>query len=51
MKRSCLNTKWVLSDDKKTFTRVFKVNTKFNITLKDKYGNKTKKEINVTRSR
>ena len=51
MKRSSVNNKWTLSKDGKQFTRVFKVNTKFNITLKDKYGNKTKKEINVNRSR
>lgn len=48
LKKNSVNNKWTLSKNKKTFTRVFSVNTKFNVTLKDKYGNKTKKEINVT---
>lgn len=47
MKKNSVNNKWTLSKNKKTFTRYFSVNTKFNITIKDKYGNKTKKEINV----
>lgn len=48
LKKNSVNNKWTLSKNKKTFTRVFSVNTKFNVILKDKYENKTKKEINVT---
>ena len=33
MKKNSVNNKWNLSKNKKTFTRDFSVNTKFNVTL------------------
>lgn len=45
LKENSLNSKWTLSKNKKVFTRTFYVNTNFDITLKDKFGNKTKGKI------
>ena len=48
MKRS-VNEKWILSNDKKVYTRTFNANTKFNVTLKDKYSNKVEQTIDINK--